>query len=89
MTNVQIYSKFYCPYCKMAKATLNNLGIPYEDFDVTNNTVLEAEMQLRSQRTSVPQIFINGHHLGGNDDLQAAINNGELGKLLRSQKKAA
>ena len=89
MTKVQIYSKSYCPYCKMTKATLNRLGIDFEDFDVTHNTDLEEEMRIRSQRNTVPQIFINGKHLGGNDDLQAALKSGKLHKILETQKEVA
>ena len=89
MTKVQIYSKSYCPNCKMTKLTLNKLGIQFEDFDVTTNATLEQEMRLRSQRTTVPQIFINDEHLGGNDDLQAALKSGELDRLLETQKEAA
>ena len=89
MTKVQIYSKSYCPYCKDTKSTLNKLGIDFEDFDVTHNTELEEEMRVRSHRNTVPQIFINGFHLGGNDDLQAALKNGKLDRLLKTHKQAA
>ncbi len=82
MTQVQIYSKNYCPYCKAAKATLNEHGLKYQDFDVTHDKALELEMRARSGRNKVPQIYINGHHLGGNDDLQKAVKNGELIRLL-------
>jgi glutaredoxin 3 len=73
----------------MTKATLNRLGIDFEDFDVTHNTDLEEEMRIRSQRNTVPQIFINGKHLGGNDDLQAALKSGKLHKILETQKEVA
>jgi len=89
MTKVQIYSKSYCPYCKMTKAILNKLGIDFEDFDVTNDAILEQEMRVRSQRNTVPQIFINDYHLGGNDDLYAALKSGKLDKLLQAQKEVA
>lgn len=89
MNKVQIYSKSYCPYCKMAKATLTRLGIDFEDFDVTSNKALETEMHQRSQRKTVPQIFINDFHLGGNDDLRAALKSGQLKQLLSTTKQVA
>ena len=82
IAKVTIYSKGYCPYCKMAKATLKKLGLSFDELDITNNTRYEQEMRQRSKRRSVPQIFINELHIGGNDDLQAALRNGELEKIL-------
>lgn len=82
MSQVQVYSKGYCPFCKKAKATLSRLGVDFEELDITFDKKLEQEMRERSQRRTVPQIFINGHHVGGNDDLQEAVRNGELAALL-------
>lgn len=82
MVKVQIYSKGYCPFCKMAKATLRDLGLSFEELDITNNATLEQEMRQRSQRRTVPQIFIDDHHIGGNDDLQLALRNGQLEEIL-------
>lgn len=85
MTKVQIYSKGYCPFCKMAKATLNELGLSFEEFDITNNISLKQEMLERSQRHTVPQIFIGDQHIGGNDDLQIALRNGKLKEILQTK----
>ena len=82
MTNVEIYTKSWCPFCAIAKANLNQLGVSYIEYDVTTDEVLEAEMVERAHRTSVPQIFVNGYHLGGSDDLQAVIDSGEFDRLL-------
>lgn len=89
MNKVTIYSKSYCPHCHAAKATLTQLGIKFNDIDVTHDPVLAQEMQLRSQRRTVPQIFINNHHLGGNDDLQASLKNGEFMRLIKLNNQAA
>jgi glutaredoxin 3 len=89
MTHVQIYTKGYCPFCKKAKATLNDLGVNFEEFEITNDTKLTQEMQMRSNRKTVPQIFVGGQHLGGNDDLQASLNDGSFKKLLTAQTTAA
>ena len=71
MSKVEIYTKDYCPHCKVAKATLGNLGLTFEEFDVTRDTALENKMRVRSQRRTVPQIFINDQSIGGCDDLFA------------------
>lgn len=79
---VTIYSKGYCPYCIRAKRTLKKLGLKFEEFDITFNKAYANKMHKLSKRKTVPQIFINSHHLGGNDDLQTALKNGELKKLI-------
>ena len=71
MNNVTIYTKDYCPYCKFAKALLDQKGIAYEEFDVGYDAEKLAEMLERSQRRTVPQIFFGDEHVGGFDDLQA------------------
>lgn len=85
MTNVEIYTKGYCPFCKKAKATLRDLGISFEEYEITNDANLAQEMQTRSQRKTVPQIFVGDQHVGGNDDLQASLKNGSFKKLLAEQ----
>ena len=82
MVNVEIYTKNWCPFCARAKANLNQLGIAYTEIDVTTNEDLEREMVQRTHRTSVPQIFVNNHHLGGSDDLQAVIDSAEFERLI-------
>ena len=79
---VVIYTKGYCPYCRKAKATLKELGLAFEEFDITFDRARAKAMRELSQRKTVPQIFIDDHHVGGNDDLQAAVKNGTLNKLL-------
>lgn len=86
---ITVYSKGYCPFCKMAKATLNKLGLRFEELDITNNAQLEHEMKQRSKRRTVPQIFINEQHIGGNDDLQTAFRSGELARILEGHSTAA
>ena len=85
MAKVEIYTKSWCPYCARAKDHLDRKGVPYEEIDVTTNTLRESEMVSRASRTSVPQIFIDDYHLGGSDDLLKADRNGQLGRLLSGQ----
>ena len=85
MTNVTIYSKFYCPYCARAKALLDKKGVTYTEIEVAHDLKLQAEMIERSQRRTVPQIFFGDRHIGGSDDLQALEESGELDRLLNER----
>ena len=82
MNHVTIYTWPTCPYCHSAKALLNQRGIGYTEIEVDRNPDLAAEMTQRAGRRTVPQVFIGDHHVGGNDDLQAAAVSGLLDELL-------
>ena len=69
MKKVEIYSKEWCPYCAKAKSLLKTKRIEYQEIDVTNDAEREEEMIQRSQRRTVPQIFIDDESVGGYDDL--------------------
>ncbi|GAB3478245.1 glutaredoxin 3 [Marinomonas epiphytica] len=81
---VTVYSKGYCPFCKMTKSTLKKLDVKFEEIDITFNQAAAKEMKERSKRHTVPQIFVNGQHIGGNDDLQASLRNGVFEKALKA-----
>ncbi len=87
MAKVEIYTKSWCPFCANAKEHLDRKGVPYLEIDVTTDSIKELEMVNRSARHTVPQIFIDDYHLGGNDDLVRAENIGRLDWLLAGQKK--
>jgi len=82
MNDVTIYSKFYCPYCARAKALLDRKGVAYNEIEIAHDPALQAEMQERSQRRTVPQIFFGDLHIGGSDDLYELERSGELDRLL-------
>jgi len=83
MAEVVIYSTRICPYCVRAKELLTKKGASYKEIDVSENEQLRIEMMQKSGgRRSVPQIFINGQHIGGFDDLQALDNQGKLDAML-------
>ncbi len=84
MNRVEIYTKDYCPYCKRAKRLLAGKGIEFREFDVTHDVAGQEEMIERSGRRTVPQIFIDGVHLGGSDDLVAYSRSGELDRQLET-----
>lgn len=67
---VTIYSIQGCPHCVQAKATLGRLGVPVYEVDVGRHSELRARVKELTGRSTVPQIFFNGVHIGGNDDLQ-------------------
>ena len=83
MAKTEIYFTNWCPYCHQAKALLGRKGIAYDGIDLTHATPEQiAEMRERSGRTSVPQIFIDGRHIGGFDDLAALERAGQLDEIL-------
>ena len=82
MANVEIYTKSWCPFCARAKEHLNRKGVAFREIDVTTDSQRESEMVRRSERYTVPQIFVDDRHVGGSDDLVAADNSGLLDRLL-------
>lgn len=84
MTKVEIYTKKYCPYCIKAKALLTSKGIEFAEFEISFDQALQAEMQRRSKGVTVPQIFIDGSHIGGSDELLDLERAGELDPLLKT-----
>lgn len=75
---VVMYSTPWCPYCIRARTLLKKKGVAFEDIDVAGNPVLRREMEESSGRHTVPQIWINGEHVGGCDDLHALDHAGQL-----------
>ena len=71
MTNIRIYSKQYCPFCKAAKQLLRSKGLRFETIDVLKQPKRLQEMVDLSKRRTVPQIFFGDQHIGGYDDLIA------------------
>ncbi len=82
MPVIEIYSKLLCPYCSRAKRSLDRLSLNYSTTDITFNPRGRKEMLQRSGRHTVPQIFVEGYHIGGSDDLEDAIENGLLRRVL-------
>jgi glutaredoxin 3 len=80
---VQVYSSRYCGWCTRALALLESKGIQPEVLVVDSDRELRGEMEQRSGRRTVPQIFIGDRHIGGFDDLRALETAGELDVLLR------
>ncbi len=80
---VEIYTWQTCPYCIRAKLLLWWKGVPYAEYKIDGDAAARSRMAERAQgRRTVPQIFINGQHYGGCDDLYTLNRCGELDSLL-------
>lgn len=83
MAKVEIYTKAFCPYCARAMALLGRKRVAVDEYDITLGGPKRAELMQRAPDSStVPQIFIDGRHVGGSDDLAALEESGELDALL-------
>lgn len=83
MPKIEIYTKGYCPYCKLAKAILQRKGAPFVEHSVSENPELFDRMVERAQgRRTVPQIFIDGVGIGGADELSRLQDGGQLDLIL-------
>jgi glutaredoxin 3 len=82
MAKIEIYTTPFCGYCARAKGLLDKKGAAYEEMDVMMDEKKRAEMRERAKRSTVPQIFINGQHIGGSDELVALEQAGKLDPLL-------
>lgn len=87
MPKIEVYSKDYCPYCHRAIELLTAKGAHFSVIDVEHDMEKLQEMRERSQRRTVPQIFIDDQHIGGCDDLLALDAQGKLDPLLKTKPK--
>ena len=83
MVEVELYTTMYCPYCTRARALLQRKGAAFVDINIAERPERRDEMIRRAGgHTTVPQIFIDGEHIGGCDDLVALDRAGKLNPLL-------
>ena len=83
MKKVEIYTRPLCGFCSAAKSLLNKKKVNYQEIKVWDNPDLKPEMVQRAGgRSTFPQIFIDGKHIGGCDDLLALERSGKLNKIL-------
>ena len=86
MAAVEMYTKTFCGYCWRARRLLEEKGIEFEEHSIDRGGPPREEMIQRANgRTTVPQIFIDGRHIGGCDDLLALERSGKLDELLAAQ----
>ena len=83
MPRVEIYTQPWCPYCARAKRLLERKGVAFSEIHAPHGTPERAESIRRSGgRTTVPQVFVDGHHIGDSDELMALEASGKLDPLL-------
>ena len=86
-SRIEIYTSPFCGYCSRAKALLTRKGAAFTEIDVAGDGARRAEMMERAGgRRTVPQIFIDGRHVGGCDDLYELDHAGGLDPLLAGNK---
>ena len=83
-SQVVIYYAPFCPYCAWAQQLLDDKDVEYSLINIKGDDELRSQMEDRSNRNTVPQIFIGDHHVGGYDDLSALDRQGELDPLLEA-----
>jgi glutaredoxin 3 len=86
MAAIDIYTIRYCPYCADAKDLLSHKGVSFQEIDVNNGDVRKQMIERANGRSTYPQIFIGGTHVGGCDDLYALEQAGKLDPLLAAAK---
>jgi glutaredoxin 3 len=80
---VTVYVSDWCPYCQRAKGLLSSKNVVFSEINVEDDVKLREEMIARSDRRTVPQIFIGDKHVGGCDDLFELDRSGELDRLIQ------
>lgn len=83
---VVIYSKSWCPYCTQCKALFDDMSQPYTAIELDereDGQELQATLLEITQQRTVPNVFVRGQHVGGNDDTQRAARSGKLAALLK------
>jgi len=80
---VTLYVSDWCPYCERAKSLLTQKQLIFDEINVDDDAKFREEMTARSNRNTVPQIFIGDKHVGGCDDLFALDRSGELDRIIR------
>lgn len=83
MKPVIVYTSSWCPYCMKALHLLDSKGVSYQTISVDGRPEIRQEMSEKAGRTSVPQIWVGDHHVGGCDDLHTLERDGELDTLLQ------
>jgi glutaredoxin 3 len=84
LADIIIYTRQMCSYCSAAKALLTQKGAAFTEYDASFSPDLRAEMVQKSGRSTFPQIFIGGKHIGGFDDMNALNRAGSLDALINA-----
>jgi glutaredoxin 3 len=85
---IVIFSKTYCPYCTQTKRMFANQqyaeypAVTHELDKIPGGDAIQQALAKKTGQRTVPSVFVNGQHVGGNDDAQSAHSTGKIGKLL-------
>jgi glutaredoxin 3 len=82
---ILIFTTNWCPFCRRAKALFTEKGVKWTEHDIEDDPAQRHGEEEATGRSTVPQIFINGKHIGGSDDLLELDAKGELDKLLAGE----
>jgi glutaredoxin 3 len=82
-TAVTLYVTDWCPYCQRAKSLLTQKNLIFNEVNIDEDAKFREEMIARSNRRTVPQIFVGDKHVGGYDDLFELDRSGELDRLIQ------
>jgi glutaredoxin 3 len=82
MADVKIYRTDFCPYCDRAERLFDQLGVDFEEIDVTDDPETREELADRTGKKTVPQIFIDGESIGGYDSARELKSEGKLQEML-------
>jgi glutaredoxin 3 len=86
MAKVEVYTQPWCPFCERAMHILSTKSVAFQEIDAPHGSAAREDAKRRSGgRTTMPQIFIDGRHIGGCDDLVALDRAGKLDPLLRAE----
>ncbi|MEO5702336.1 MAG: glutaredoxin 3 [Gammaproteobacteria bacterium] len=83
MAKVILYTSGFCHYCVQARRLLEAKGVVYDELYIDRDPALRAQMEGKTQRRSVPQIFIGDYHVGGYEDMRQLDKSGQLDALLQ------
>ncbi|MFQ5458564.1 MAG: glutaredoxin 3, partial [Myxococcota bacterium] len=87
MPRIEMYMGYGCPFCANAKHLLESKGVTWDEINIHDHPEKKQEMIDRSKRMTIPQIFIDGVHVGGYDELHALDKEGKLDEMLKIEKK--
>lgn len=85
MPQIEIYTQSYCPYCSRAVALLAKKNVPFQEIKAPHGSAERSQAVQRSGHSTMPQIFVDGAHVGGCDDLMALERSGRLDALLAAR----
>ena len=82
MPTIEVYVQDWCPYCSRVVSLLQKKGVAFQEIDAPHGSTARADALRRAGRNTMPQVFIDGRHIGGCDDVVALDRTGKLDALL-------